>query len=602
MLNILIVTDGWQSPLSGSFDDDPAHDFSLFHLVEALDADPLIGDVVTAHRAQATYFGEAATAQIAGFRFAAAHETGEVAGGRLFSRYQEIWLFGVEPQYPAFGHERHQNLPPTHPGYVADPTVPTGHLLDDNEISALHHFAKLGGGIFATGDHEDLGYAMCGHVPRVRSMRDWWYQADVHFGDDPSVAASRAGEPAAPSGSSAKRHDTLVQPPAQERGPLATNTHWLFEWQSDGRPQVIEPVWTSDSQTFRPRPSGSHDLAGLFEYQVDFRFPHPLLCGPDGPITVLPDHPHEGNCRAPIDLSGTVTIDGVDVDEWPQAPNGTRPRPQIVANANVSAGHDTEPPPAIGGFLDGLVKPPTEGGSFPVIAAHDGHPTGFGRVVVDATWHHFFRTNVEVFAHAPAGSEAAAHWQHITRYYRNIAIWLSPPNDQIDWFVDTTIQLVRRPRVWESWRHGWHLPPPGTIGLDLWHIARLEHGPCVLIDAVTTLLRERFDFRDLIPWLAFELPPGIEPEPGPDPWDPISVTVFALGGAARAVLWHIVTELDGRHPTAHDDGIREVVSNGVAEGVAAYSTAVRAALKAASVSAKRRDKQFATKDKKATRR
>lgn len=39
--------------------------------------------------------------------------------------------------------------------------------------------------------------------------------------------------------------------------------------------------------------------------------PHPLLQGgPLGPIEVFPDHPHEGECRVPSDLTTTFPLDG----------------------------------------------------------------------------------------------------------------------------------------------------------------------------------------------------------------------------------------------------------------------------------------------------
>ena len=54
------------------------------------------------------------------------------------------------------------------------------------EAEAIAKFMEDGGGFFATGDHEDLGFPLCHRIPRVRSMRRWWGSA----GPD--------GEPAAP--------------------------------------------------------------------------------------------------------------------------------------------------------------------------------------------------------------------------------------------------------------------------------------------------------------------------------------------------------------------------------------------------------------------
>src|SRR3954468_11904 len=60
----------------------------------------------------------------------------------------------------------------------------TKYLLYDNERSlevsadeaaVIARFMDSGGGVFATGDHEDLGIQLSGKVPRVRSMRRWYY-------------------------------------------------------------------------------------------------------------------------------------------------------------------------------------------------------------------------------------------------------------------------------------------------------------------------------------------------------------------------------------------------------------------------------------------
>ena len=40
-------------------------------------------------------------------------------------------------------------------------------------LDAVTKFMQLGGGVFATGDHADLGAGMCMDIPRVRSMRFW---------------------------------------------------------------------------------------------------------------------------------------------------------------------------------------------------------------------------------------------------------------------------------------------------------------------------------------------------------------------------------------------------------------------------------------------
>src|SRR5579875_144243 len=87
------------------------------------------------------------------FRVTKAHRDSDVGGhadienfrfdAHDLSEYDEIWLFGVAG-----------------PGETDAP-------MSDSELAALATFMDGGGGIFATGDHEDLGVVLNGRVPRV---------------------------------------------------------------------------------------------------------------------------------------------------------------------------------------------------------------------------------------------------------------------------------------------------------------------------------------------------------------------------------------------------------------------------------------------------
>jgi hypothetical protein len=86
------------------------------------------------------------------------------------SGYDEIWLVGVAPE---------GGTPST---------------MSDAELGALGAFMNSGGGVFATGDHEDLGVIMCGRVPRVRAMRKWYYPYPGPNGEPvapPSIGVDR---------------------------------------------------------------------------------------------------------------------------------------------------------------------------------------------------------------------------------------------------------------------------------------------------------------------------------------------------------------------------------------------------------------------------
>src|SRR5258708_6161783 len=77
-----------------------------------------------------------------------------------------------------------------------------------------------GGGVFATGDHEDLGVVLNGRVPRVRSMRKWYWP-------NPGPL----GEPIAPDALGTGRIET-TQPGHNE-------TFIHFDDQSDDIPQPL---------------------------------------------------------------------------------------------------------------------------------------------------------------------------------------------------------------------------------------------------------------------------------------------------------------------------------------------------------------------------
>ena len=236
---------------------------------------------------------------------------------------------------------------------------------------------------------------MCGAIPRVRSMRKWFW---------PNPGPN--GEPVAPPVGGPNRLDTLSAGPTPGI---------QFDDQSDAIPQTVAP---------RLYPSGPS-----FPYFIKRAHPHPLLCGPNGIIRVLPDHPHEGECIVPSNLAAPFTVDGAAFEEYPVLTGTTRLAPEIVATSHIRGLHTASD-------VKGVVNPRT----FGAIGAWDGHRVGGrGRVVVDATWHHFFNINLvgdpfnptaakrEGFLHASANP---AVLEDIKAYFRNIAIWLARPQRQ----------------------------------------------------------------------------------------------------------------------------------------------------------------------------
>ena len=286
--------------------------------------------------------------------------------------YDQVWLFGISTFYSR--------------GNAANGQAYPNDRLSDAELRVISDFMNAGGGLFATGDHGLLGTCLCSRIPRARSMRLW----DNTSGNDNVNEVSMAGP---------RRNDT------NRFGDAGSQ----FADQSDDIPQPISPkmyyrhsgLWTS-------------------------KFPHPVLCGPNGVIRVMPDHPHEGQCIEPINPNMNFDFGGGAKPEYPASTSGgSRPLPEIISTSTVLAG------------MTAGVKSPTQAHSFGGISAYDGHRASVGRVVTDATWHHFVNINLVGDESEPVGdpkrlgflfsAQGQAHLEEIKAYYRNIAVWISRP-------------------------------------------------------------------------------------------------------------------------------------------------------------------------------
>ncbi|WP_153009766.1 hypothetical protein [Mastigocoleus testarum] len=238
---------------------------------------------------------------------------------------------------------------------------------------------QAGGGIFATGDHADLGAGMCMDIPRVRAMRYW------RFADTPSA--------------SGQDRLTTNRP--------GSNDSYDFEDQSDEFPQRLYVNYRTEA--------GGIGSA------------HPLLQVPGNnpvrAIEVFPDHPHEGECVVPSNLN-TKMPDGA-TDEWPiSTAGGIRISPEAVA---LSMSHGNA-------FVNNnniTTKQAVTPRSFISICAYDGQLANVGRVVTDATWHHFVNVNIlGDLPNLPPGRQGLTgrNLDDIKQYYRNIVTWLMPKN------------------------------------------------------------------------------------------------------------------------------------------------------------------------------
>lgn len=475
-VKILVVTDS----SSGGFGE--AAGFHLGQILKILATDPwphVTFDVTRAHRQTSPEAGV-----IDGLRFHA-HD---------LTQYDQIWLFGIERTF--------------------DPLTP-------QELRALSQFMDGGGGVFATGDHENLGQAMCAEVPRVRSMRRWY-----HPNPGPG------GEPVAPDQVGAARHDTLVDP-AGAPGPD----------QSDKVPQTI-----------RPRLYSRIASTGIIRRIA--RFPHPVLCGPSGVIDFLPDHMHEGLCEVPANLSNAFTFDGYTTTEYPTNSAGHQERPEVIAWADSHGTNATD---------------------FGVLGAYDGHRVGVGRVLVDATWHHWFNINLVGFLAAtdPASPSfdpaVVPQWEEIKAYFRNVGVWLARPGMQSclrngGWLLASRyydILITYRPldRVRDHLEYYWQV---GVFARDA--LGRLASQCQSYI--------WRIDILEWVEFIPFDPWEQLRPEKvlDPPPWLELEqLELVALGSAIDAVLHRFGREEDLQALVERrGEEIHEVARMGAARGVGEY--------------------------------
>jgi hypothetical protein len=507
-INILIVMDGvkglahYASFGPGDLNTDPINGdlyFGLSELIHTLTLEgPYISrfNVTKAHRD--TDVRNAADME--NFRFDA-HD---------LSVYDEIWLIGVAG-----------------PGE----TTP----LTDSELKALSKFMESGGGVFATGDHEDLGVELNGRVPRVRSMRKWYFPTPGPL-----------GEPVAPPAIGVDRIDTTQ---------FGSGIH-QFDNQSDDIPQKIKPALYVFSNS----------------YFITYAYPHPLLCGPHGTITVLPDHMHEGEVITPWDMNAILTFGDESFVEYPKDKLGIQEEPKIVAWGEVVAATDPSTEEAHIGDLGHIAT----ARSFGVIGAYDGHRVGVGRVAVDSTWHHFFDINLigdpiapppktEGFKASPSGLDALAN---IKTYYRNIGTWIARKDalarifSGVAWaalHLQPLNMLVSPKRIYTSKE----VMNIGSLALERMHRVA---PPCTFLVAL-----RGFEVQQEDPF----------PFPIPDPWpnpprdnppviDPSIILKVSLGSAIVNLAKHR-NKLESLQPNEAVTEIVGIVRKGILTGLNSIS-------------------------------
>lgn len=361
-------------------------------------------------------------------------------GHDVIDEYEQIWCFGFKP---------------SNSGSTNDAEIDQGsaYPASDAELAKLSRWMDAHkGGLFGTGDHHFLGASMCRRIPRLGSMRRWTNADGV-----PPI-----GSP--------DRIDTLRPPsaayqPGAPGGPLDMNN---TPHQGDDMPQPIQ--WVRWRRSIWP---------------VFWRKrPHPVLCHPTlGPIDVMPDHAHEGLCveTAAIDAAASYDFDGSGAKaEFPDATGaGPKPLPDIIAYGSTLG----DPPYNFG-------KGPQPARSrFPMISVYDGHLAGVGRVATDSTWHHWFDVNIGSFRAADNDI-----WKKISRYYINLAVWLTPPNIQTHCFV---LAGVVSHFQYPGFEEYWAKRPTIELGKALrLHLSKI-YGPCWVTERIWLDIVE---VRRLWPW------------------------------------------------------------------------------------------------------
>ena len=184
--------------------------------------------------------------------------------------------------------------------------------------------------------------------------------------------------------------------------------------QSDATPQPVYPKW------YYKRVIALYPVIYTRYLRQYSKYPHPVLRGPLGVIDVFPDHAHEGDCVLPQDDILQIPTSAGNTAEYP----GTPVRPEIIAQARNVVGRTKS------GYT---IVDPRPFGLLGVYDRHDVAGQTIGRVLVDATWHHWFDVNlfgIEAGASAADGSDDSDNWRQIQAFFCNCAVWLAPKGRQ----------------------------------------------------------------------------------------------------------------------------------------------------------------------------
>lgn len=136
------------------------------------------------------------------------------------------------------------------------------------------------------------------------------------------------------------------------------------------------------------------------------------------PITVFPDHKHEGKIVEP-------TVEELD-DNWPAG----SPRPGVVARGNDK-------------------RPFAMGREYDLVVAFDGDLANVGRIVADSSFHHYLNINLSSLVGRDTGGSPlpGTALGQMAQYYCNLALWLAPQTMREAIKLDLFANLANHPLV-----------------------------------------------------------------------------------------------------------------------------------------------------------
>jgi hypothetical protein len=335
------------------------------------------------------------------------------------SDYQEIWMFADRCANRDTGDVR---------------TDEPYNELDQYEKAVMLEWMKSNG-LFLTGDHSifnaasadrcaenhvefvGLGAALGRHVPRAHQLRVW---------DGPPTDC-----PASP-------HDNY-------------NT-------VDGPdPSVLDSLGDLLQTDFIPQ--------NLLHPSTK----HKLFCWVDStgevvPVTVFPDHQHEGKVVIPAQQ---------ELDQaWPS----NSPPPEIVARGTDK-------------------RPFASDREYALVAAFDGDPVNVGRMVVDSSFHHY--TNLNLFFLVGRDTNGSPTPEtalgQIAQYYCNLALWLAPRNIREGLKLDLFSNVAAHPMVRSA--KGKDLE---TLGRGARRAAEILIGPSTLFQVLGVANENGGSFEELV--------------------------------------------------------------------------------------------------------